>query len=75
MTTTDIIYLITACCGVLGFSAWVGLIVVPAWMSYGRVWERLAASFLSLYVLAGMIAIGFAAGYGIYSLWSHYVAT
>ena len=32
-----------------------GLIVVPAWQSYSRVWERLAAVFLSLYVLAGFM--------------------
>jgi hypothetical protein len=69
MTTTDIIYLIGACCGVLGVAAWAGLILVPAWTSYGRLWERLAASFLSLYVLAAMMGVGLALGAGIVWIW------
>lgn len=73
MTTNDIIYLIGACCGVLGFAAWVGLILVPAWGSYGRAWERIAASLLSLYVLAAMAGVGFAAGLGVLWLWNRYI--
>ncbi|CAA9520400.1 MAG: hypothetical protein AVDCRST_MAG13-3341, partial [uncultured Solirubrobacteraceae bacterium] len=51
MTNQTIIYLVAACCGVFGFAAYVGLILVPAWTSYSRIWMRLAASFLTLYVL------------------------
>jgi hypothetical protein len=73
MTTTDIIYLIAACCGVLGLAVWIGLIVVPAWTSYARVWERVAAGFLTLYVLAAMVGVGFAGGLGVVYLWNQYI--
>jgi hypothetical protein len=35
-----------------------GLILAPAWSSYSRVWERLAATVLSLYVLAVVVGAG-----------------
>ncbi len=34
------------------------LILAPIWSSYSRLWERLAASFLSLYVLGVLISAG-----------------
>jgi len=34
------------------------LILVPVWSSYSRVWERLAATVLSLYVLAVLLGVG-----------------
>ena len=61
MSNESIIYLVAACSGVFGLAAYVGLIVVPAWTAYSRVWERLAATFLSLYVLAGFLILGVAA--------------
>ena len=51
--------------GVAGIAIFVGyalFILVPAWTSYGRVWERLAASFLTLYILATLLGIGAAIG-------------
>jgi len=54
-TTTD---LIVVCAGVFGFALFAGLILVPAWSSYSRVCERLAASVLSLYVLAVLVGAG-----------------
>ena len=48
--------------GVVAAAGYVGFIVVPAWGSYGRVWERLAATFLTLFILASMIGIGAAIG-------------
>ena len=36
--------------------AWVALVLVPAWTSFSRVWERLVATVLSLYVLAAFVA-------------------
>ncbi len=54
-TTTD---LIVVCAGVFGFALFAGLILVPAWSSYSRLWERLAASVLSLYVLAVLVGAG-----------------
>jgi hypothetical protein len=75
MTTIDTAYLIGACCGVLGLAAWVGLIVAPAWVAYERIWERLAATLLSVYVLAAMVGVGFAAGAGVVWLWSNYLSS
>jgi hypothetical protein len=42
--------------------AWVGLVLVPAWMSFSRVWERLVATVLSLYVLAAFVMVGLLLG-------------
>jgi hypothetical protein len=58
VSNTSITYLVAACAGVFGFAAFVGLIVVPAWQSYSRLWERVAATFLSLYVLASLVSVG-----------------
>jgi hypothetical protein len=69
MTNDEIIYAIAAGSAVLGFVAYVFLILVPAWTSYSRVWERLAASFLTLYVLAGFIILGAAGGAAILWFW------
>ena len=41
--------------------AWVALVLVPAWTSFSRVWERLVAAVLSLYVLAAFALAGAAA--------------
>jgi hypothetical protein len=42
--------------------AWAIFILAPAWTSYGRWWERIAASFLSLFILATLLGIGAVAG-------------
>ncbi len=66
MSNTAITYLVAACAGVFGFAAFIGLIVIPAWQSYGRLWERLAASFLSLYVLASLVGLGVLIGAAVF---------
>jgi len=73
VSNLNLIYLIAAVCGVLGFVAWLALIVVPAVSSYRRPRERLAAGFLSLYVLAAMMGVGLAAGGGVVWIWRHYL--
>ena len=50
--------------GVISVAAFVGLIFVPAIGSYGRAWEKVAAGFLSLFVLATMLVAG--TGIGLY---------
>ncbi len=50
---------------VVALLAWIGLILAPAWASYGRVWEKLAASFLSLYILIALLGVGTAIGVAI----------
>jgi len=42
--------------------AWIALVLVPAWTSFSRVWERLVATVLSLYVLAAFALVGLALG-------------
>jgi hypothetical protein len=58
MSTTTITDLVAVCAGVFGLALYVGLILVPAWGSYSRMWERLAATFLSIYVLAVLVGAG-----------------
>lgn len=58
MTNTEITYLIAGAAAVLSLAAWVGLIVVPAWTSYSRIWERLVSVVLSVYVLAAFLLAG-----------------
>jgi len=48
---------------------YVGLIVSPAWRCYGRLWEKLAASFLTLFILATLIGIGAAIGLAV--VWTY----
>jgi hypothetical protein len=38
--------------------AYVILIAIPAWTSYGRWWERIAASFMTLFILASLVGVG-----------------
>jgi hypothetical protein len=38
--------------------AWVALVLVPAWTSFSKVWERLVAVVLSVYVLAAFALAG-----------------
>jgi hypothetical protein len=54
--------------GVAG-AGYLSLIVAPAWQCYGRVWEKLAASFLTLFILATLLGIG--AGIGLAVVWTY----
>jgi hypothetical protein len=55
--------------GIVALIAFVWFIVTPAWGSYGRVWERIAASFLSIYIGAALLGVGVAAGVGVVALY------
>src|SRR3954470_24047737 len=55
--------------GVVALVAFEIFIVAPAWGSYGRLWERLAASFLSIYIGAALLGLGIAAGVGVVALY------
>jgi hypothetical protein len=52
--------------GAAGISlvAWVTLVLAPAWTSYSRIWDRLAATLLSVYVLAAFVLAGALLGAG-----------
>ena len=62
MSNEAITYLVGACCGVFGLAAYAAWILVPAWASYTSWWQRFAAAFLSLYVLAAMVGVGLLGG-------------
>ncbi len=47
---------------VVSLAAFVGLILVPALNSYGRWHEKLAAGFLSIFILGTLVTIGILAG-------------
>jgi hypothetical protein len=65
-STTEIAIALAA--GVV-VACYVALILVPAWRCYGRLWERLAASVLSLFILATVLGIGVVAGLAI--VWTY----
>lgn len=51
---------------------YVAFILGPAWSSYGRLWERLAAGVLSVFILATLVGLGAALGFGVvysYDAW------
>jgi len=58
-------YLLFGVAGLVSLTAFVGLILVPALSSYGRVWEKAAAGVLSLFVLAALVLVGVVAGLAI----------
>lgn len=58
MTRTQINELVAAAAALVSLGLFTGLILVPVWSSYSRMWERLAATVLSLYVLAVLLGVG-----------------
>lgn len=51
-------YLLFGAAGLVTLVAFVGLILVPALGSYGRLWEKAAAGFLSVVVLVALVLTG-----------------
>ena len=64
ISTTQLVLALAA--GVVG-AGYIAFILVPAWESYGRIWERLAASVLTLFTLATLLGIG--ASIGLLIVW------
>ena len=58
-------YLLYGIAGVLCLAVFVTLILSPALSAYGRLWEKAAAGFLSLFVLAALIVGGVVIGLAI----------
>jgi hypothetical protein len=69
MSNEEVTYLVAAGCAVLVLSTFVGLVLIPAWTSYSRAWERVAAAFLSLYVLLALVGVGAGLGAGVAWFW------
>ena len=62
-------YYLFGAAGLVSLLAFVGLILVPALGSYGRGWEKFAAGFLSLFVLAALVLVGVAVGLIVFYEW------
>jgi hypothetical protein len=58
VSNQSVTYLVAACVGVLCLGAFGTLVVAPAVTAYRRPLERVAAVFLSLYVLAALVGLG-----------------
>lgn len=55
--------------GLISLLAFAGLILVPAVGSFGRVWEKLTATLLSVIVLVALVGIGVAIGVVVVYYW------
>lgn len=55
-------YLLYGIAGVVCLAIFVTLILVPALSAYGRIWEKAAAGFLSVFVLAALVLGGVVIG-------------
>ena len=62
-------YYLFGAAGLVSLAAFVGLILVPALGSYGRPWEKFAAGFLSLFVLAALVITGLILGGVVFYYW------
>lgn len=65
-TTTELTVAIAA--GIVG-AGYLAFILTPAVAAYGRLWERIAAGFLTLYILGTLLGIGAAIGLAV--VWSY----
>lgn len=74
MSNEAITYLVGGCCAIFALAAYAAWILVPAWTAYSRWWERFAAAFLTLYVLAAMIGLGLLAGGAVVWFWDEITA-
>lgn len=62
VSNQEITYLVGACLGVFGLTAFCALVLVPAVSAYRRPLQKIAAVILSLYVLAAMVGVGIVIG-------------
>jgi hypothetical protein len=62
-------YYLFGAAGLVSLVAFVALILSPALGSYGRRWEKFAAGFLSLFVLAALLLIGVILGVLVFYNW------
>ena len=67
MSNDTLTYVIAGTAAGISVIAWAALVLIPAWTSFSRVWERLVATVLSLYVLAAFALAG--SGLGAAILW------
>lgn len=53
-------------------AGYVVYILIPAWGSYSRLWERFAASFLTLFILVSLLGMGLTIGLSIVWFYDSY---
>jgi hypothetical protein len=66
LTATELT--ITLAAALIG-AGYLAFILVPAVSAYGRLWERVSAGFLTLFILATLLGIGVSVGLAI--VWSY----
>lgn len=66
LTATELAIAVAA--GIVG-AGYIAFILVPAISVYGRLWERAAAGFLTLFILGTLLGIG--AALGLLVVWSY----
>jgi hypothetical protein len=66
LTTTELAIAVAA--GIVG-AGYIAFILLPAVAAYSRFWERTAAGFLTLFMLATLLGIG--ASLGLFIVWSY----
>ena len=69
MSRTAINELVAVCAATFGLALYAGLILVPTWTAYSRLWQRLAATLLSLYVLVMLVGLGVAGALAVVYFW------
>ncbi len=74
MSNAEATILIGSTCGALALVAFVWFIAWPACSAYSNVWEKLAAGFISLYVLAALLLVGAAGGAAFAYYWDRIAA-
>ncbi len=62
---------LAAACGVI-VAGYVAYILLPAVKSYGRIWERIAAGFLTLFMLSTLLGIGLSIGLSVVWFYDKY---
>jgi hypothetical protein len=66
LSTTELALALGA--GITG-AGYISFILLPALQAYGRLWEKVAAAFLTLFILATLMGMG--AGIGFAIVWSY----
>ena len=69
MSRSQINELVAGASAVIALAVYAGLILRPAWTAYSRLWERVAAAVLSLYVLAVFVGAGVAGALAAVYFW------
>jgi hypothetical protein len=62
LTDLGHLYLLYGAAAVICLAVFVTLILTPALSAYGRLWEKAAAGFLSIFVLAALVVGGVVIG-------------